>query len=71
MSPGLDSVLHGLQGHEEIAKKGRTVIKADEVVIRCDYVKTSEVVNDSVESIEADDLIWWSWDEKIVGFRDL
>jgi len=71
MSPGLDSVLGGLQDHEGIAKKGRADIKADEVVIRCDYAKASEVVNDNVESVEADDLIWWSWDEKIVGFRDL
>lgn len=71
MSPGLDSILDGLRDHDGIIKNGRAGIKADEVVIRCDYAKASEVVNDNVESAEIDDLIWWSWDEKIVGFRDL
>jgi len=71
MSPGLDSVLDGLRGHKGIAKKGRAGINTDEVVIRCDYSKASEAARDNLESAEADDLIWWSWDEKIVGFRDL
>jgi len=71
MSPRLDSVLDGSRSHEGTAKIGCAGIKSDEVIICCDYAKGSEVVNENVESVEADDLIWWSWDEKIVGFRDL
>ncbi|KAF9651038.1 hypothetical protein BDM02DRAFT_3111357 [Thelephora ganbajun] len=71
MSPALDSVLDRLQGHEEAAKKGRADIKTDEVVIRCNYAKVAVSTSDNPESVEADDLIWWSWDGKIVGFGDL
>jgi len=71
MSPGLDSVLDGLRGHEEMERKGRAGVKTDEIVIRCDYAKVSAVESNKLESTEADDLIWWSWDGKIVGFGDL
>jgi len=71
MTPELDSVLYGLRSHKEVAKKGRAGIKTDEVIIRCDYAKVSEATSDGVESVEVDDLIWWSWDGKIVGFGDL
>ena len=70
MSPELDSVLNGLRGYKGTGKKGRVSVKTDEVVIRCDYARV-EAASDGVESVEADDLIWWSWDEKIVGFYDL
>ena len=68
MSPGLDSVLTGLRGHEAMEKKGRVGIRTDEVLIRCDYAKVPAAESDKLESIEADDLIWWSWDGKIIGF---
>ena len=71
MSPGLDSVLDGLRGPEEMEKKRRAGVKTDEIVIRCDYAKVSGAESDKPESAEADDLIWWSWDGKIVGFGDL
>ena len=71
MSPGLDSVLDGPRDHEGVAKKGRTGIKTEEVVIRCDYTKVPAATSDNTEDVEADDLIWWSWDGKIVGFGDL
>lgn len=70
MSPGLDLVLGGVRGHEEVAMKGRTSVKTDGVIIRCDYAKVSEVMSDNPGSVEADDLIWWSWEGKIVGFGD-
>jgi hypothetical protein len=70
MSPGLDSVLGGLRDHEGMARKRRT-INTDEVVIRCDYADILEAAKDNVENLEADELIWWSWDEKILGFGDL
>lgn len=71
MSPGLDSFLDGLRGHEGMAKKGRPGINTDEVIIRCDYPKVPAATSNNTESVEADDLIWWSWDGKIVGFGDL
>lgn len=73
MSSGLDSVLHGLRlgGHEETAKKGCAGVKTDEIIIRCGYAKVSAATSDNPENVEADDLIWWSWDGKIVGFGDL
>lgn len=71
MSPGLDSVLDRLRVHEGTEKKGRAGVKTDEIVIRCDYAKVSAAESDTLESAEADDLIWWSWDGKIVGFGDL
>jgi hypothetical protein len=71
MSPGLDSVLDGLRGHEGVEKKGRVGVKTDEIVIRCDYAKISAAESEKPECAEADDLIWWSWDGKIVGFGDL
>ena len=71
MSPGLDSVLDGRQGQEGVAKKGSVGANTDEVVIRCDYAKVSEATSDNAGGTEADDLIWWSWDGKIVGFGEL
>ena len=71
MSPGLDSVLDGLRSHEGTTKKGRAAVKTDEVVIRCDYTEVLAATSDNLESVEADDLIWWSWDGKIVGFGGL
>ena len=71
MSPGLDSVLDGLRGREEMERKGRAGVKTDEIVIRCDYAKVPADECDKLESTEADDLIWWSWDGKIIGFGGL
>lgn len=71
ISPELDTILGGLRGHEGAVKKGRSGVKTDEVVVRCDYTKVSAAASDNVESTEVDDLIWWSWDGKIVGFGDL
>jgi len=71
MSPGLDSVLDGLQNQERAEKKRRAGVKTDEVIIRCDYTKFQVAENDKPDSLEADELIWWSWDGKIVGFGDL
>jgi len=71
MSPGLDSVLDGLRGHDGTTKKGSSGVKTDEVLIRCDYAEVSAATSDNPESVEADDLIWWSWDGKIIGFGDL
>jgi len=70
MSPELDSLLDGRRGYKDTGKKGRVSVKTDEVVIRCDYAKV-EAASNGAESVEADDLIWWSWDEKMVGFCDL
>jgi len=71
MTPGLDSVLDGLRDHGGTAKRGSAGVKTDEVLIRCDYAKASAATCDNTESVEADDLIWWSWDGKIIGFGDL
>lgn len=71
MSPGLNSVLEGLRNQEETGKKKRAGVKTDEIVIRCDYVKFQVAESDKLGSLEADELIWWSWDGKIVGFGDL
>lgn len=71
MSSDLDSVLDGLRGQERVVKKSRVVVKTDEVVVRCNYTNVSATAGDNVESVEADELIWWSWDGKIVGFGDL
>lgn len=71
MSPRLESVLDELRGHERMGGKGRASVKTDEVVIRCDYAKVSAAESDKPEGVEVDDLIWWSWDGKIVGFGDL
>jgi hypothetical protein len=70
MSPGLDSVLAGLRSHEGTTKKERAGVKADEIVICCDYPKVSVVTEDDLENVEDGDLIWWSWDGKIAGFGD-
>lgn len=70
MSPGLDSVLAGSPCNER-AKKGRVGIKTDEIIIRCDCARDSAVARDTPENVEGDELIWWSWDGKIVGFSDL
>lgn len=69
MSPGLDSVLTGLRSHKGITKKERAGVKTDEIVIHCDYPKVS-VDTEGLENVEDGDLIWWSWDGKIVGFGD-
>jgi len=71
MSPGLDSVIGGLRDHEGIEKKARVGVNTDEIVIRCDYAIFPGAESCERESAEADDLIWWSWDGKIVGFGDL
>jgi hypothetical protein len=71
MSPGLDSILAGSPCGERTIKKGRTAINTDEIIISCDYAKVSAAAGDDQESVEGDDLIWWSWDGKIVGLSDL
>lgn len=71
MSPGLDSIVGGLRDHEGMEKKGRVGVKTEEIVIRCDYAKSPGAESYKLESAEADDLIWWSWDGKIAGFSDL
>lgn len=71
MSPGLDSILTGSPFHKGTAKKGRMGIKTDEIIIRCDYTKVSATARDDLENVEDEDLIWWSWDGKIIGFSDL
>ena len=70
MSPGLGSVLDGLQGYGGMEKKGRASVKMNEGVFRCDYAKISAAENDKPESAEADNLIQLSWDRDIVGFGD-
>jgi len=71
MSYRLDFVLDESRGHEGMQKKGSTGLKTDKVVIRCNYAKGSATASDKSEGVEADELIWWSWDGKIVGFGDL
>lgn len=71
MSPGLDSILAGTPCHEGMTKKGHVGIKTDEITIRCDFAKDSAAAMDESGNSEDDDLIWWSWDGKIVGFKDL
>ena len=71
MSPGLDSILAGTPCHEGMVKKGRVGIRTDEIVIRCGHANVSTATVDDLEHIEGDDLIWWSWDGKIVGLSDL
>lgn len=73
MSPVLDSVLPTSQCDGKTFKKGRAGAKTDEIVICCDYTKVSAVTRGGPNNPEADadDLIWWSWDGKIVGFGDL
>lgn len=71
MSPGLDSLLTGSRYHEGSTKKERASVKTDEILIRCDYTKPSTIAVDNPENVDADDLIWWSWDRKIVGFGNV
>jgi hypothetical protein len=73
MSPMLDSALPALRCDGETFKKGRAGTKTDEIIIRCDYTKASAVTREGPNNAgaDADDLIWWSWDGKIVGFGDL
>ena len=73
MLPELDSLLDGLRSHEGVAKKDRAGVKTDVVVIRCGHSKVSAATGDNMEGVgaDADDLIWWSWDGKIIGFVDL
>lgn len=69
MSLRLDSVLAGSRCREGTAETERVAIGTDEIIIRCDYAQVS--TKDDPEDVEADELIWWSWDGKIVGFGDL
>jgi hypothetical protein len=73
MSPVLDSVLPASQCDGETFKKGRTGAKTDGIVICCDYTNVPAVTKEGPNNAEADvdDLIWWSWDGKIIGFGDL
>jgi len=62
----LNQFLYEREG--ERAKKGRAV-KVEGVWVGCRGGATEELGSETVRC-EEDEMIWWSWDGKLVGFSD-
>ena len=66
----------GLQDGERRTQKKRKGGRVEGVWIRCRGSvsgvdeETGEEERDAGEEDEEDEMIWWSWDGKIVGFSD-
>jgi len=78
LTTSLDSVYDEFLDHSGLtvptvatkkSKPKRSGIKTEGVWVRCaGALSTEEVIPETVD--EEDEMIWWSWDGKIVGFSD-